>query len=125
MSKRLGPLALALGVGAGIALALSLGAYAPGWGPTLAFPAAVLVLGIGAWREDDGHELATLLRLGVGTTGGYLVAAIPLTWFAMSDAQVARYGGQVWSRWAVISLALAGGAALLALRGWRDRDERT
>jgi len=124
MSRRLGPLALALGVGAGIALALALGAYAPGWGPTLAFPATVLVLGIGAWWEDDGHELATLLRLGVGATGGYLVAAVPLTWFAMTDAQAARYGAQVWSRWAVIFLALAGGAALLVLRGWRDEKNR-
>lgn len=119
--KRFGPLAIALGVGAGVALGLSLGAYALGWGPTLAFPATILVLSVGAWNEDDGEELCTLLRFCLGMTAGYLACAVPLTWFALTEAQAAEHAREVWSRWAVIALALPGGVTTLALRGTRER----
>ena len=124
MGARLGPLALALGVGAGLALALSLGAYALGWGATLAFPATALVLSLGAWKEDDGHELAALLRFALGFTGGYLVAAVPLTWFTLDDETAARLTRELWSRWAVIALSLPGGIATLIVRGLRERSAR-
>ncbi len=121
MSARLEPLAFALGVGAGLALALSLGAYALGWGATLAFPAAVLVLSLGAWKEDDGHELAALLRFALAFTGSYLAAAVPLTWFTLDPDTAARLAKELWSRWAVIALGLPGGVTTLILRGLRER----
>ncbi len=122
MTKRLGPLAFALGVGGGVALGLFLGAYALGWGPTLAFPATALVLSIGAWNErDDGEEITTLLKLVIGFTGGYLLTAVPLTWAHLDAATAARVGQELWSRWAVIALALPGGITTLALRARRDR----
>lgn len=122
MTKRLGPLAFALGVGGGVALGLFLGAYALGWGATLAFPATVLVLSVGAWNEhDDGEEITTLLRLVLGFTGGYLVTAVPLTWFRLDPETTARVGRELWSRWAVIALALPGGATTLLLRMRRKR----
>ncbi len=122
MTKRLGPLAFAVGVGAGVALGLSLGAYALGWGPTLAFPATVLLLSMGAWNEDDdGEEITTLLRLALGITGGYLATAVPLTWLSLDGATQARVAREVWSRWAVIALALPGGVTVLVLRMRRRR----
>ena len=120
MTKRLGPLAFALGVGIGVALGLSLGAYALAWGATLSFPATVLVLAIGAWNErDDGEEITTLLRFAVGVTGGYLVTAIPLTWFALDDATAARFARELWTRWGVIALAFPAGVVTLVLRHLR------
>lgn len=122
MTARLGPLAFALGVGGGVALALGLGAYALSWGATLAFPATVLVLSIGSWlEEDDGEQLTTLLRLTVGFAGGYLVATVPLTWFALDDATRADVAREVWSRWAVIGLSLPGGVTTLLLRARREK----
>lgn len=121
MKVRLGPLAVALGVGGGVAVAAALCPHVPGWGGTFAFPAATLVLSIGAWKEDDGEEMLALLGFALGLTGGYLAVAVPLTWLSLDEATIARLGGEIWARWTVISLALPEAVTTLLLRRRRER----
>lgn len=102
-----------------MAAALALGAFVPGWGGTLAFPAVALVLSIGVLEERDGEEVANLLRFALGLTAAYLATAVPLTLAALPPAAVDRFASEVLARWAVIGLALPGGATALAVRRGR------
>ncbi|HEY8430420.1 MAG TPA: hypothetical protein VIL20_18700, partial [Sandaracinaceae bacterium] len=129
------PFAWGFGVAAGFVLALVLGPYGPTWGTAAAFPAAAAVLSFGAWREDDGEELAHLLRATLGFTLGFLATTVPITLGRLAEmielapaasakavaAEVGRMRFQVLARWLVMALALPGGAAILALRPARRR----
>lgn len=117
------PLAWGFGAAAGVTLAAALGAYGLGWGPTLAFPGATLVLCAGAYLERDGELLANLLRLTVGFTLGYLACAVPLTWSGLHEAHgqlegapLAAIRRQLVARWATSFLAVPGAALTLYAR---------
>lgn len=124
------PLAWGLGAGVGATVAIALGAYLPGWGATLAFPATALMLSAGVYLERDGQQLAHALRFGIGFTIGYLLCAVPLTWqglFALLEqtaqedpeaaaAQLALAKRQLLARWATMFLAIPGSAVTLWIR---------
>lgn len=133
------PLAWGFGVGLGATVAIALGAYGPGWGATLAFPAVTLLLSAGAYKESDGEEIANLLRFALGFTLGYLACSVPLTWLGLeavveraaredpSEAAEQLEGArrQLMARWATIFLAIPGAATTLWLRRKRRLEQKS
>ncbi len=84
MSPRWVPLAWGLGVSGGVLLAAIVSPYVPGWGVALAVPGATLVFSVGTLYAPEDEALATVLRVTVAGTVGFVATTVPVTasWLA-------------------------------------------
>ena len=84
MRARWAPLAWGLGATSGALVAAIVSPYVPGWGIAVAPPAAMILFAVGGLVAPDDELVATVLRMSVALTLGFLAASIPLTlaWLA-------------------------------------------
>ena len=129
------PLAWGLGITTGALLATIVSPYVPGWGVALAPPAAVLLFAIGSALAPEDALPATVLRVSVALTIGFLAASIAITlaWLAEVPERSLALEEAVGERdpddarvallrmWTVMGFAVVIGVAGLLVRRRREK----